>query len=176
MIKINRDGTPNKELTKLLKDSFKKRSYVESLKFRDEELHDLFLSEDFKYYRGKSRDVYVKGKFVLKLARNRSGYSSNEDEIKYYKRSSKKRLLAKIYSYNSKNRWVIMERVDIPNNEKRIKYAEKLKKMITDDMMKCGFDVDDIHKDNVGEKNGKPILLDYGGGLLIHPRTYRIKK
>ncbi len=177
MIKIMKNGMPSKELLDVINDSYRSKAYIETAKHRDEELHDLLKNEGFEYSRGGSRDIYIKGEFALKLARNKSGYRSNEYEEDYYKKSKKKKYLAKVYKCDKKYRWLVMERVKIPSHEQRKKHAEKLRSIIYKDMESTGFEgKGDINFKNVGVKGGVPKVLDYGGGILVHPRKYRVKR
>jgi hypothetical protein len=154
-------GEPDKELKRLIKESFEKKEYIAygQGKIRDKKLIQILKDEGFKVIvSGKSRDIFIKGKYVLKLPRNKEGYISNKLEVRTYNKITPKKHLAKIYSYDKRYRWLVMERIEIPDYEKCVKHAMKLRSIYNN--------IQDIHVKNVGEKNGIPVLLDYGGHYL----------
>ena len=105
---------------------------------------------------GFHRSIEIGEDYVIKTARNRISIYCNKIEVE---RSGSSEYLAVVIENSPDFKTIKMEKVEIPELIKRLKYARLLKKELK------GFS--DIHWYNVGEKDGKPILYDYGGTLVV---------
>ena len=156
-------GFPDKELQNLLKESLIKKPYLLSHtrgRVRDRKFVKDLQNNGFKWIKsGISRDVFIKGKYVLKVTKINTGALTNKHEIEIYQKYKRTGDFTKIFSYDKRYRWIITEKVEYPDNELRVKYAKKLR-----EKYKNNKDIlFDLHAGNIGDKDGRPVILDYGG-------------
>lgn len=118
---------------------------------------------------GTHRKVEILDDYVIKKARTKTSRYCNEMEATL---SGTNPYLAKVIEVSSDYSYLKMERVKIPKFTKRLLYARYLKIELKG--------ISDIHWFNIGEKNGKPVLFDYGQNfvlsrLIIRKIKYYIK-
>ena len=111
---------------------------------------------------GWHRKVQVYDRIVVKTARNRVSVYCNKLEAEL---SGTSEYLAKVIEVSPDFRTLTMVKVDTPSFRKRLQYTKFLKKELKD--------ISDVHWYNVGERNGKPMLYDYGGTLVTWRLLYR---
>ena len=111
---------------------------------------------------GFHRSIEIGEDYVIKTARNKISIYCNQLEAE---KSGSSEYLALVIESSPDFKIIKMEKVEIPNIIKRLEYTRLLKKELK------GFS--DIHWYNVGEKDGKPILYDYGGTLVLWRVLYK---
>ena len=111
---------------------------------------------------GWHRQVRVYQKHVIKIARNKVFVHCNKLEAQL---SGTSEYLAEVHGVSDDFTVLQMERVQIPPFRKRLEYTRFLKKELKG--------MSDVHWYNVGEKNGRPVLYDYGGTLVTWKLFYR---
>jgi hypothetical protein len=111
---------------------------------------------------GFHREVEIAEDYVIKRARNKISVYCNKTEVE---RSGSSEYLAKVIETSDDFKVIKMERVDIPSLRTRLRYARLLKRQLKG--------LSDIHWYNIGEKNGIPMLYDYGDTLVIWRILFR---
>jgi len=113
---------------------------------------------------GLSRTVFSKDKYVIKVESNYSlkRYKQNENEWKNYKKIPKhlKKYFVKPLKRDRRYRWIIQEKASCRelDIDKRVDISHQLKDIFD----KNKLVVTDVHEDNVGMIQNKPVMLDYG--------------
>lgn len=144
---------------------------------RDEIIREM---NDHGYTRvpgGMYRTVFKKeSNHVVKIANGSLGRSENNSEVYNWNRSQDvpvddvtsssatcmaRDYLAEIIAYErSRNRgWIVMEFVDDEPDNVSAETANKVQNALA----KSGIHIDEIYAANMGRKNGKPVIFDYGG-------------
>jgi hypothetical protein len=105
---------------------------------------------------GFHRSIEICENHVIKKARNRYSAYCNQLEAE---RSGSSKYLALVLDYSPDFSMLKMEKVEIPSIIKRLKYSKFLKSELKG--------IGDIHWYNIGDKNGTPMLYDYGETFII---------
>ena len=105
---------------------------------------------------GIHRSVQINETHVTKTARNRIAIYCNKVEVS---RSGTSKYLARVIEFTPDYKIIKMEKVQIPSIKKRLAHAKMLKHELK------GFS--DIHWYNIGEKDGMPMLYDYGDTFVL---------
>lgn len=113
---------------------------------------------------GSSRDVYRFDNCVIKIAKDIDDRQANVREGATWDQAGplSKQYLAPVISIDRYGEYVTMPAAvtNMPD-EKRRMFALGLEKEMTN----LGYTCYDIHRDNVGELNGRPVIIDYGFGM-----------
>lgn len=131
---------------------------------------------------GTSRQVFsITNDLVIKVAINEKGITQNQQEVEISLKFPLCEEIAKIISYDANYRWVIQERVNTLNKEKFLELFKmdahtflknlRHRKNLTSFHKPIDKAITDLNLDrfeicngltNIGEKNKKLIILDYG--------------
>lgn len=121
-------------------------------------------------HHGSARNVYRFNNCVVKIANNIASREDNvrEETIWENAPASERQYLTPIVESRQHGLYVTMPYVNTP---KSVSAVTRTINEIRGGMAKHGFDCPDIHDENVGRYKGKPVLLDYGSGVLSCSRN-----
>ncbi len=111
---------------------------------------------------GWHRQVSIYDDYVLKTARNKVSVHCNRTEAEL---SGSSPYLAKVLEVADDFTWIKMERVELPGLRDRLWGSRFLKQELPG--------ISDVRWYNVGMKDGRPVLYDYGGTLVSWKLLYR---
>jgi hypothetical protein len=97
---------------------------------------------------------------IVKISRGDGG-KQNREEIRVWnemEESEGREYVARIFDWSDRYTWIVQERVSQAS-------SPGASKKLARNLRESGWICSDISPDNIGVKNGKPVLLDLGVGL-----------
>lgn len=116
-------------------------------------------------HRGSARTVYRFGDCVVKIADTIASREDNVREETVWQNAppTERQFLTPVVESNTYGLFVTMPYVHIPQS---VSANTRTINELRNGMAAHGFSCPDIHQENVGRYKGKPVLLDYGAGIL----------
>lgn len=104
--------------------------------------------------------VNSENKAIVKISRGDGG-KQNREEIRVWnemKKGEGRKHIAEILGWSDRYTWIVQERVSQAS-------SPGAAKKLTERLREAGWICSDISPDNIGVKDGEPVLLDLGVGL-----------
>lgn len=184
-LEIDTTNFKKEAIISLLKNGFKKYGF--SSKIKEEKKEDeecIYKKLDKVGYKSKEGEVFIvkkngKGKeLIMKLFKRNKSEKNITKEALFLERAGKKGIAPKMVEYNTKDKWIVMDKLDKSLfdilKESKGKISQKYQKRMIDIFKKLD-EIGIFHGDpsplNFMEKDGELYIIDFGFSSEIDDKS-----